>query len=295
MSVYCDITAALLCVILFTTGGLFTQPDFWLRIQFPFICTILSKMDRNLMMANKELQHLSTADYWPDMLETSEENAAENNRRASWYDERCQHLRSEKGRRQDWEHSHRKEESEEGLRRDKFLAFLLLDDYREHTFRTGWQEAVGGVHVSRTTPPASPSTSVPAIVIQPTMTAYSPSESAVKPIILQAYSDMTSDRRPPRVDTEAAREHSRRVNEALGYDTPRTVVNNDCHLCSATCADQRLLRRHLRNKHPEECTDLFHCGPCKLTFLRRDSAINHHRRIHNVEKITTMRPLQHLI
>ena len=93
-------------------------------------------------------------------------------------------------------------------------------------------------------------------VTQSTMTANSPSGSDVKPVIPQAYSDVTSDRRSLWVDTEAVMGYARWVNEALRYNTPKPIVNNDCHLCSTTCEDQRHLRQHPRNKHPEKCTDL---------------------------------------
>ena len=104
--------------------------------------------------------------------------------------------------------------------------------------------------------------------------------------------------RPLRVDVMVARNHAyatRQLNDTLGYDTPRPVTNDNCHLCDTTCGDHRQLRRHLRSDHPEECTDLFLCDLCKLTFVRCDSTINHHRRMLNVDKMPTRQPTTHLI
>ena len=84
---------------------------------------------------------------------------------------------------------------------------------------------------------------------------------------------------------------TRQTNSAQWYDTPRAQANNNCH-CDITCVDGRQLRRHLRNKHPEHCEELFHCAKCKLTFHRRDSALNHFRRFHDGKSGDLTRPVR---
>ena len=46
---------------------------------------------------------MTTADYWPDILEKLDDNEAENARRTTWYNERGQDYPNEKARRKDWE------------------------------------------------------------------------------------------------------------------------------------------------------------------------------------------------
>ena len=249
-------------------------------------------MDRNLIQCDREFRHMATADYWPDILEKLDNDEAENARRITWYDERGQHYRIENTRRKDWERAQRREQIEEGMRRDKFTAFLLLDDYREHNFRAKWRGTNRAGREYRATPPASP-TPPSMSPKQPAITDRSLTTVEVQPTGIGA-----TERRPLRVDVMVARDHAyatRQLNDTLGYDTPRPVTNDNCHLCDTICGDHRQLRRHLRSDHPEECTDLFHCDLCKLTFVRRDSAINHHRRMHNVDKMPTRQPTTHLI
>ena len=249
-------------------------------------------MDRNLIQCDREFRHMATADYWPDILEKLDNDEAENARRITWYDERGQHYRNENTSRKDWERAQRREQIEEGMRRDKFTAFLLLDDYREHNFRAKWRGTNRAGREYRATPPALPtSSSTPPK--QPAITDRSLTTVEVQPTGIGA-----PEGRPLRGDVMVARDHAyatRQLNDTLGYDTPRPVTNDNCHLCDTTCGDHRQLRRHLRSDHPEECTDLFHCDLCKLTFVCRDSAINHHRRMHNVDKMPTRQPTKHLI
>ena len=239
-------------------------------------------MDGDLIQCDKEVRHTATANYWTDMLEKLDDNEMENDRRTAWYDKRAQHYRNEKPRRKEWKRAQRREQIEEGTRRDEFTAFLLLDDYREHNFRAKWR---GTNHVGRgcrATPPAWPTPpSTPPR--QPAITDRSLTTLEAQPTGIGA-----PEGRPLRVDVMVARDHAyaiRQLNNTLGYDTPRPVTNDNCHLCDTMCWDHRQLRRNLRSDHPEECTDLFHCDLCKLTFVLCDSTINHHKHIHNVDKI----------
>ena len=113
-------------------------------------------MDRDLIQCDREFRHMATADYWPDMSEKLNDNEAENARRTTWYDERGQHYRNEKTHRKDWERAQRREQIEEGMRRDKFTAFLLLDDYREQNFRAKWRGTNRADRECRATPLESP-------------------------------------------------------------------------------------------------------------------------------------------
>ena len=54
-------------------------------------------MDRHLIQCEREFRHMATADYWSDILEKLDVDEAENARRTSWYNERGQHYRNEKG------------------------------------------------------------------------------------------------------------------------------------------------------------------------------------------------------
>ena len=159
-------------------------------------------MDRDLIQCDREFRHMTTADYWPDILEKLDDNEAENARRTTWYNERGQDYPNEKARRKDWERVQKREQIEEGMRRDKFTAFLPLDDYREHNFRAKWRGTNRTGQEYRATPPASPTPpSTPPR--QPAITDRSLTTLEAQPTGIGAPKG-----RPLRVDVMVARDHA---------------------------------------------------------------------------------------
>ena len=193
-------------------------------------------MDIELIQCDRESRHMATADYWPDIFEKLDDKEAENARRTTWYNERGQHYHNKKTRHKDWERVQRREQIEEGMRRDKFTAFLLLDDYREHNFRAKWRGTNRAGREYRASPPASPTLpSTPPR--QPAITDRSLTTLEAQPTGIGA-----PEGRPLRVDVMVARDHAyttRQWNDTLGYDTPRPVTNDNYHLCDMTGEDHR--------------------------------------------------------
>ena len=211
-------------------------------------------MGDNLQFSNIELEQVAIPDYWQEVLGDSARNASENSRRGLYFEERVQRLEEERQRREAWERRQRIEHVEEGYRRDKFLAFLVLDDYREQHHRGQW--------LANNAPPQD---------LRPTLPAPPPPPPPGTPQGQRLV-----------VDVVMAQEYARQQrNEMLNYDAPRPVTCTDCHLCDAKSMDQWQLDRHIRRRHPANRTDLFQCEKCKLSFYRRDSAINHHKRFHS--------------
>ena len=238
-----------------------------------------------LQTCDYELEHVNSPDTWRSTLNDGDGNATEIARRATWFDERRQLLQTERLRCLEWDRKRHVELAEEMFQRDRFLAYTLLSDFREQRHREGWiayeaaQLATDGPPVKPPSPPPElRALPAPPSPVQPT----SPAEQADRQSATSSnqYIEMAFAVVDPQFSA------IEQTNSALGYDTPRPIADGKCHLCDVTCADGRQLRRHMRGKHPKECDDLYHCAKCKLTFLRRDSALNHYRRFHSKKSET---------
>ena len=91
-----------------------------------------------LRKCDEELEHISTPEMWHDILDKNDGNSTKVARRATWYDERRQLLQTERLRCMEWERKRQVDLAEEMYQRDKFLAYTLLNDYREHIHRERW-------------------------------------------------------------------------------------------------------------------------------------------------------------
>ena len=195
-------------------------------------------MARNVIPCGRELRHMATADYWPDILERLDNYEAKNARRTTWHHERGKDYRNEKARRKEWERAQRREQIEEGMQRDIFTAFLLLDDYREHNFRTkccGTNRAGWEYQVTQPASPSPPSTPSRQLAI---------TDSSLTILEVQPAGIGMPKGRPLRVDVMVAQDQAyttRQLKDTLGYDTPRPLTNDNCHLCDTTCGDHRQL------------------------------------------------------
>ena len=240
-----------------------------------------------LQTCDNELEHVSSPHTWQSTLTDGDGNATEGARRTNWFDERRQQLQTERLRRIEWDRKRHVELAEEMYKRDKFLAYTLLNDFREHRHRDGWT-AYEEAQSAAEGPPVKPNSPPPALRALPPPPSSPEPSSPMEQADRQSTTSSTQyvDMAFAVVDPQYSA--VQQTNTALGYDTPRPIADSKCHLCDVTCADGRQLRRHLRSKHPEECDDLFHCSKCKLNFVRRDSALNHYRRFHS--RINRTRP-----
>lgn len=178
----------------------------------------------------------------------------------------------------------------EDARINNFIGNLLLSDYKEYIKRKCFTETLEGHHQAKGDQQKGGGEKHCSHVASPSQHLHN--DQKPTPML-----------RPNKINKVQPDKPRRVIN---GYDIPRMpprsiasdissvlpisvhslqdntgeVVTVPCLVCEETFQNGRELRKHLKVIHNEEYRQLPKCLECGITFRRKDSAINHHLRLH---------------